>query len=422
MIHILLVIIYLAFISLGLPDSLLGSAWPVMHMEFSVPISYAGAVSMMIAAGTIISSLLSDRLTRKLGTGRVTAISVGMTAAAGRTVFHWHHHRTCYQRLCHLQIQRLADGPHRTHAILSARAAGTDDCHTRAALQEVNTMFADYHVHTSYSDDSEYPMEEVVRDAVSLGLEEICFTDHVDYGVKRDWDDPRGILYRRGRSGEPEHMALANVDYPRYASEIAALKDKYKDQITIKMGLEFGMQVYTIPQYEKLFSAWPFDFVILSVHQIENKEFWTQDFQSGHTQAEYNLRYYEEILALVQQYHNYSILGHLDLISRYDKASSFPFEKIRSIIEKILITVITDGKGIEVNTSSHRYGLSDLTPSIDILRLYRDLGGKIITVGSDSHRKEHLGAYIAETLNILKTIGYKEVYTFEQMQPIPHKI
>ena len=82
MIHILLVIIYLAFISLGLPDSLLGSAWPVMHMEFGVPISYAGAVSMMIAAGTIISSLLSDRLTRKFGTGRVTAISVGMTAAA----------------------------------------------------------------------------------------------------------------------------------------------------------------------------------------------------------------------------------------------------------------------------------------------------------------------------------------------------
>jgi len=82
MIHILLVIIYLAFVSLGLPDSLLGSAWPVMHMEFGVPISYAGAVSMMIAAGTIISSLLSDRLTRRLGTGRVTAISVGMTAAA----------------------------------------------------------------------------------------------------------------------------------------------------------------------------------------------------------------------------------------------------------------------------------------------------------------------------------------------------
>ena len=82
MVHILLVIIYLAFISLGLPDSLLGSAWPVMHLEFGVPISWAGVVSMIIAAGTIVSSLFSDRLTRRLGAGRVTAISVGMTAVA----------------------------------------------------------------------------------------------------------------------------------------------------------------------------------------------------------------------------------------------------------------------------------------------------------------------------------------------------
>ena len=82
MIHILIVIIYLAFISLGLPDSLLGSAWPVMHLEFGVPISYAGAVSMIIALGTIISSLLSDRLTRRLGAGLLTAISVGTTAVA----------------------------------------------------------------------------------------------------------------------------------------------------------------------------------------------------------------------------------------------------------------------------------------------------------------------------------------------------
>ena len=283
-------------------------------------------------------------------------------------------------------------------------------------------MFADYHVHTSYSDDSEYPMEEVVKDAISFGLDEICFTDHVDYGVKRDWDDPRGMTYRRGGAGEPERMALANVDYPRYATEIAALREKYKDQITLKMGIEFGIQTHTIPQYEKLFSVWPFDFIILSVHQVEDKEFWTQDFQRGRTQTEYNLRYYEEILALVQQYHHYSVLGHMDLISRYDKAGPFSFEKIRPIVKEILKTIIFDGKGIEVNTSCYRYGLNDLTPSTDILRLYRDLGGRIITIGSDSHRKEHLGAYIAETLNILKTIGYKEVYTFEQMQPIPHKI
>lgn len=82
MFHLLLAIIYLAFISLGLPDSLLGSAWPSMYPEFDVPVSYAGIISMIIAAGTIVSSLQSDRLTRRLGTGKVTALSVALTAAA----------------------------------------------------------------------------------------------------------------------------------------------------------------------------------------------------------------------------------------------------------------------------------------------------------------------------------------------------
>ena len=82
MFQLLLVIIYLSFISLGLPDSLLGSAWPTMYKELGVPLSYAGIISMIIALGTIVSSLQSDRLTKKLGTGKVTAISVAITAAA----------------------------------------------------------------------------------------------------------------------------------------------------------------------------------------------------------------------------------------------------------------------------------------------------------------------------------------------------
>ena len=76
MLHLLLGIIYLAFITLGLPDSLLGSAWPAMYREFAVPVSYAGGISAIISIGTVISSLQSDRLTKRLGTGRVTALSV----------------------------------------------------------------------------------------------------------------------------------------------------------------------------------------------------------------------------------------------------------------------------------------------------------------------------------------------------------
>lgn len=283
-------------------------------------------------------------------------------------------------------------------------------------------MLADYHVHTAYSDDSEYPMEAVVRDAVARGLDEICFTDHVDYGVKRDWDDPRGIRRVPGWPGGPAEIALANVDYPRYAAEIAALREKYRGQITLKMGMEFGMQRHTVPLYERLFAAWPFDFIILSVHEVEDKEFWTQEFQQGRSQEEYNLRYYEEILALVRRYRNYSVLGHLDMISRYDEAGPFPFEKIRPVVTEILKTVVADGKGIEINTSSRRYGLPDLTPSRDILRLYRSLGGRIVTIGSDSHRPEHLGAYIADTQRILAELGFEGFCTYERMQPVLHRV
>ena len=82
MVHLLLAVIYLSFISLGLPDSLLGSAWPVMHADLGVPTSWAGAVAVIISMGTVVSSLQSDRLTKRLGAGRVTAASVGLTAAA----------------------------------------------------------------------------------------------------------------------------------------------------------------------------------------------------------------------------------------------------------------------------------------------------------------------------------------------------
>ena len=98
--------------------------------------------------------------------------------------------------------------------------------------------------------------------------------------------------------------------------------------------MEFGMQVHTIDQYQQLFNKYPFDFIILSCHQVEDKEFWTQDFQRGRTQKEYNERYYQEILDIIKVYKDYSVLGHLDLIIRYDNQGVYPFEKLKPIIKK----------------------------------------------------------------------------------------
>lgn len=275
-------------------------------------------------------------------------------------------------------------------------------------------MLCDYHTHTNYSDDSVYKMEDVIVDAIALNMREICITDHVDYGIKPDWDSGEDIKYHNQK-------ALVNVDYPKYYQEIQHLRTKYP-QIAIKMGLEFGMQVHTIPQFQALFQKYPFDFIILSCHQVDDQEFWTQDFQRGKTQDEYQQRYYEEILNVIRIYKDYSVLGHLDLMKRYDQNGDYPFEKIKDIVTKILKQVIADEKGIEINTSSHRYGLKDLTPCQDILKLYKELGGKIITIGSDSHQKEHLGAYIEDTKDILRELGFEYYCTFEKMKPIYHSL
>lgn len=261
-------------------------------------------------------------------------------------------------------------------------------------------MLADYHMHTNFSDDSTYKMEDEIRKAIEMGLNEICFTEHVDHGVKTD----------------------LNCNYKEYFKEFKRCKDLYKDKINLRFGIEFGVQSHTIEQFEKDFSENDFDFVILSCHQVEDKEFWTQDFQVGKTQKEYNDKYYEEILKVIKEYKDYSVLGHLDHIKRYDEQGSYPFENVKDVVEEILKIAIKDGKGIEINTSSFRYNLDGLTPSKEILKLYKELGGKIITIGSDTHEEEHVGYKILEVREELKKLGFEEFCTFEKMIPTFHKL
>lgn len=287
-------------------------------------------------------------------------------------------------------------------------------------------MYADYHLHCEYSDDSNEPMENQIQKAITLGLDEMCFTDHVDYGIKRDWDDPEGIIIRHAvEHGKEVDLVLANVNYPKYFEALNMYQKKYASSISIKKGLEFGIQSITVDAYEKLYASYQddLDFVLFSMHQVNNLEFWTQDFQKGKTQKEYNDEYYKEIYQTMQIFHHYSCLAHLDLLARYDENGIYPFENEKDIIAEILKYAIRDGKGIEINTSSWKYGLKDAQPSRAILKLYKDLGGKIITVGSDAHETKYLASHIKDAYAILKNeIGINEICTFDHMQPIFHKI
>lgn len=278
-------------------------------------------------------------------------------------------------------------------------------------------MLADFHVHSEFSDDSTYPVIDVCRDAIKRNLEEICFTDHVDYGVKPDSDHPELAHLIDG-------IPSINVDYDRYFPTVEAARERFADDLTVRCGLELGVQMHTIDRYERLLDRWGnhLDFAILSIHQVGDKEFWDGSFQQGRTQDEYNEAYYQELLAVVERFHGYSILGHLDLIKRYDPAGIYPFEKTRDITAAILERIIADGKGIEVNTSSFRYGLPDLQPCTEILELYRDLGGTIVTIGSDSHEPDHLGSYIAYVQRRLAALGFKAFCTFEGKEPHFHEL
>ena len=198
---------------------------------------------------------------------------------------------------------------------------------------------ADYHMHSTFSDDSQAPMEDMVLRALALGLDEICFTEHVDYGVKTD----------------------TNCNYPAYFNELERLQAKYQGRITIRRGIEFGVQLETIPQYETDAQSGGFDFILLSNHQIGNQEFWNQEFQAGKSQEEVHTAYYRAIFNIMGRFRHYSVLAHLDMMKRYDSLGPYPDRKVLPLIKKILRRAIGEGKGIEVNTSSFRYGLPDLS-------------------------------------------------------------
>jgi len=262
-------------------------------------------------------------------------------------------------------------------------------------------MIADYHTHTSFSDDSKQDMEESILEAIRLGIDELCFTEHHDYLVEK-----------------PSHL----TDLPRYHQTLSQFKEKYKHQIRLKFGAEFGMQRHTINDYRADIACYPFDFILLSSHQIDDLEFWINEYQEGKTQYEYNHGYYQAILDVITEYKDYSVLGHLDVIKRYDRQGILDDKELEEIIKKVLRQVIEDDKGIEVNTSSYRYNLPDLTPSRQILTWYRELGGKILTLGSDSHKKDDLAEHFDKVTEILLDLGFESFCTYDKMIPTFHRL
>lgn len=259
----------------------------------------------------------------------------------------------------------------------------------------------DYHMHSNFSADCTTSMEKMVDSAIDKGLKEICFTEHIDYKY-------------------PDDSIVFEFDLRAYDTEIKRLQEIYEGQIRIQKGVEIGVQPHILHKYEELLDKETFDFIICSMHTTEKKSLHYKEIFIGRTTEEAFEIYYEELLDCVKRFKQFNVLGHVDLVKRYaDEPSSNLFhDKLKAIFNEI----IPAGKGIELNTSGVRYGLSHAMPSNDVLELYKLCGGEIITLGSDAHRVTEIAFQFRESLELLESIGFNYIATFDHQKPVFHPI
>ena len=258
---------------------------------------------------------------------------------------------------------------------------------------------ADCHMHSFFSSDSEAPTEEMVKRAVELGLPAICLTDHYDMDYS---------------TGEFQ------LDTPAYAAKIRELQEKYRDKIDIRFGVELGLQLHLKERMEEYVNAWPFDYVIGSMHVIDGKDPYYEDAFPDWTAEELYRAYFRATAENIRFFHNFQTLGHLDYVVRYGKcqARQYSYKKYAQEIDEILKKVIAMGKGIELNTAGWKYGLAFCHPHPEILCRYKELGGEIITVGSDAHKPEHVAYDFQKAADVLKACGFKYYTEFQDRKPI----
>lgn len=258
-------------------------------------------------------------------------------------------------------------------------------------------MIADCHMHTEFSEDSETKITDQVERAIALGMEHICFTDHMDM------DYPYGEF---------------QLDTDAYVKRVLEVREEYKDKIKICLGVEVGLQEHLVERLEKYISSYPFDFIIGSVHLMYGEDPYQREIFNRLSDDEVYRRYFQAALSLVKTVPAVQTFGHLDYVVRYgkEKEKAYSYQKFSDEIDEILRTIIDKGIALELNTA----GLKTLpftNPHPDVLKRYKELGGEMITVGSDGHSPEFLGYRFDIVPDLLKSCGFEYYTVFEQRKP-----
>ena len=270
-------------------------------------------------------------------------------------------------------------------------------------------ILADYHLHTSHSTDSDEPMENMILKAIGLGLDQICFTEHMDMEYPSE-------------KGAPEGEFLLNTD--SYLFDLIRFQEKYADKIRILFGVELGLQPHLSRENTRYIKEHDFDFVIASSHVCNKTDPYLTSFYEGRSEEEAYREYFSSILDNLKCFSDFDVYGHLDYVVRYgpDKDKHYTYEKYKDLLDPILDTLLEKEKGIEINTGGLNRGLSDLHPCKEILKRYRLLGGEIVTVGSDAHNTARIADAFKRAGDTLKECGFQYYTVFEKRKPTFRKL
>lgn len=257
----------------------------------------------------------------------------------------------------------------------------------------------DYHSHSTNSIDGKNSINEMCQAAINKGINEIAITDHFEPTIEDD--------------------CCSNYRPNAYFNELFKAKEKFKGRLNIKAGVELGQPNYYKEISELLLASFPYDYVIGSAHKLK----------SGIDVSMMNLDnialddlceiYINELILLVE-WGKFDCIGHMDLIKRYstnhyNKRITLMTKK--SMLEYLFKKVISKGKGIEINTSGLFQSPKEAMPGIDVLKLYKALGGEILTIGSDSHNIYDVGRGIKDGLELAREAGFDYITVFKNRIP-----
>jgi len=255
----------------------------------------------------------------------------------------------------------------------------------------------DYHLHTRFSVDCDVPVTEMCEQAIALAIPEICITDHADF-VPQD----RGAGYFRPDA---------------YVAEIERCRSLYGDRVTVRLGVEMG-EPHRYPfESDVLADEYPFDFIIGSLHWVGDQFTLTRDYFERRTPEEAYGLYFAELLVMVRV-GGFDVLGHLDAPKRYGFEVYGPFDpyQFEDHIREVLRACVEVGIGLEINTAPLRRPVRELSPTLPVLRWYRELGGEILTIGSDAHHVEDLGYGLDLAIEMARAAGFSRLATFRDRQ------